>query len=151
MSASFDVAKCGNVMKKNSPIHNCTESNPSANQCSKTERNFVMPNFLGEKQSIVSIELPPFAKYEPRCEKTGLGVSDTNQALQPHKMDRCSKFRIKKVEGLYFLCIENKGADQLRGYREADLPLCFRICKKPVFSRRGSYDIYVGSYWHENI
>ena len=33
---------------------------------------------------------------------------------------------------------ENKGADQLRGYREADLRLCFRICKKPVFSRRGS-------------
>ena len=29
---------------------------------------------------------------------------------------------------------ENKGADQLRGYREADLRLCFRICKKPVFS-----------------
>ena len=33
---------------------------------------------------------------------------------------------------------ENKGADQLRGYREADLRLCFRICKKPVFSWRGS-------------
>ena len=36
---------------------------------------------------------------------------------------------------------ENKGADQLRGYREADLRLCFRICKKPVFSRRGSYSL----------
>ena len=33
---------------------------------------------------------------------------------------------------------ENKEADQLRGYREADLRLCFRICKKPVFSGRGS-------------
>ena len=30
--------------------------------------------------------------------------------------------------------IENKGADQLQGYCEADLRLCFRICKKPVFS-----------------
>ena len=40
------------------------------------------------------------------------------------------------VEGLDYLCSENKGADQLRGYREADLRLCFRICKKPVF---GSY------------
>ena len=29
---------------------------------------------------------------------------------------------------------ENKGADQLRGNREADLRLCFRICKKPVLS-----------------
>ena len=34
---------------------------------------------------------------------------------------------------------ENKGADQLRGYREADLRLCFGICEKPVFSRRGSF------------
>ena len=33
------------------------------------------------------------------------------------------------MEGLYYLCGENKGADQLRGYREADLRLCFRICK----------------------
>ena len=43
---------------------------------------------------------------------------------------------------MYYLCSENKGADQLRGYREADLRLCFRICKNPVFSRRGSNDEY---------
>ena len=43
-----------------------------------------------------------------------------------------------KVEGLFYLCSENKDANQLRGYREADLRLCFRICKKPVFSERGS-------------
>ena len=36
---------------------------------------------------------------------------------------------------------ENKGADQLRGYREADLRLCVCICKKPIFSQRGSYGI----------
>ena len=64
--------------------------------------------------------------------------SDTNQAVQLQKMDRCSKFRIKKVDGLFYLCSENKGADQLRGYREADLRLCFRICKTLVFSWRGS-------------
>ena len=29
---------------------------------------------------------------------------------------------------MYYPCSENKGADQLRGYREADLRLCFRIC-----------------------
>ena len=40
---------------------------------------------------------------------------------------------------MYYLCSENKGPDQLRGYSEADLRLCFRICKKPVFSRRGSF------------
>ena len=39
---------------------------------------------------------------------------------------------------MYYPCSENKGADQLRGYREADLRLCFRIGKIPVFSRCGS-------------
>ena len=39
---------------------------------------------------------------------------------------------------MYYPCSENKGADQLRGYHEADLRLCFRIGKNPVFSRCGS-------------
>ena len=60
--------------------------------------------------------------------------SDTKQAVQLQKLVRGLKFRIWKVEGLYYLCSENKDADQLRGYREADLRLCFRISKKPVFS-----------------
>ena len=55
-------------------------------------------------------------------------------------MTRDLKFRIEEVEGLYYPFSENKGTDQLRSYPEADLRLCFRICKKPVFSRRGSYD-----------
>ena len=45
---------------------------------------------------------------------------------------------------MYYPCSENKGADQFRGYPEADLRLCFRICKKPVFSQRGSNK-------HENV
>ena len=53
-------------------------------------------------------------------------------------MARGLKFLIKEVEGLYYPCSENKDADQLRGYREADLRLCFLICKNPVFSGRGS-------------
>ena len=65
--------------------------------------------------------------------------SDTNRAVQLLKMARGWKFRIQEVKGLHYLCSENKGADQLRGDREADLRLCFRICKKPVFSWRGSY------------
>ena len=39
--------------------------------------------------------------------------SDSNQAVQPKKMARGLKFRIWKVEGLCYLCSENKGADQL--------------------------------------
>ena len=47
---------------------------------------------------------------------------------------------------MYYPCSENKGADQLRSYCEADLRLCFRIGENPVFSRRGSlyyYDLSV--------
>ena len=40
--------------------------------------------------------------------------SDTNQAVKLHKMAGGLKFRIKRVVGLYYLCTENKGADQLR-------------------------------------
>ena len=39
---------------------------------------------------------------------------------------------------MYYPCSENKDADQLRGYREADLRLCFRPCKLLVFSCTGS-------------
>ena len=63
--------------------------------------------------------------------------SDTNLAVQPQKISRGLKFQIKEEEELYHPCSENKGADQLRGYREADLRLCFRICKKPVISQQG--------------
>ena len=60
--------------------------------------------------------------------------SDTNQVVQLKKMARGLKFRIYKGEGSYYLCSENKGAYQLRGYREADLRLCFRIYAKRSFS-----------------
>ena len=72
--------------------------------------------------------------------KPVFGVSD-----QVRHMPGCTvtedgwKLEISDLESrgivqLYYLCNENKGADQLRGYCEADLRLCFRICKKPVFS-----------------
>ena len=35
-----------------------------------------------------------------------------NQPVMPHKIARSLKFRIWEVEGLYYLCSENKGADQ---------------------------------------
>ena len=44
---------------------------------------------------------------------------------------------------MYYPCSENKGADQLRGYREADLRLCFRIGRLLVFSRTGSNHIKI--------
>ena len=59
--------------------------------------------------------------------------ADTNKAVQLQKMARILKFRVEKVERSYYLCSENKGADQLCGYRIADLCLCFCICKMLVF------------------
>ena len=44
-------------------------------------------------------------------------------------MARGFKFWTFEEEGLFHLCSENKGADQLRRYCAADLRLCFHICK----------------------
>ena len=65
--------------------------------------------------------------------------SDTNRPVQAQKRARSLKFRIKVEEELYYPRSENKGADQLRGYREADLRLCFRLCRLLVFPWGGSY------------
>ena len=56
-------------------------------------------------------------------------MSDTNRAVQAQNMARDLNFRMYEVKGLYYPSSENKGAD---------LRVCFRICKNPVFSRRGS-------------
>ena len=64
--------------------------------------------------------------------------SDTNRSVPSQKMARSLKFRIEVEEELYYPCSENKGADQLRGYREAYLRLCFRLCRLLVFPRGGS-------------
>ena len=70
--------------------------------------------------------------------------SNTNQRVQSQKIDRSSKFRLKEEEGLYYPYSENKGADQLHGYHEADLHLCFRICRLFVFLCRGSFRLLPG-------
>ena len=44
-------------------------------------------------------------------------------------------------EKLYYPSSENKGADQLRGHREADLRLCFRLCRLLVFPWGGSLPV----------
>ena len=51
--------------------------------------------------------------------------SHTNQAVQSQKQARSLKLQIYGEEEVYYPCSENKGADQLRGYREADLRLLF--------------------------
>ena len=55
-----------------------------------------------------------------------------NLAVQPQKMVRGLKFQIKEAEGMYYICSENKGSDQLCRNSAADLHLPFHICKKQV-------------------
>ena len=58
--------------------------------------------------------------------------SDTNRAVQKQKIVRglnISDLGSRRIA----LCGENKGNDQLRGYRTADLRFCFLIRKMHVF------------------
>ena len=64
--------------------------------------------------------------------------SDTNRPVQLQKWARSLIFWSLVEEELYYPSSENKGADQLRGYREADLRLCFRLCRLLVFPWGGS-------------
>ena len=59
--------------------------------------------------------------------------SDTNQAVK-------SKLEISDLRrrGSVLSVKGKQRRDQLRGYREANLRLCFRLCKLLVFSRGGS-------------
>ena len=66
--------------------------------------------------------------------------SDTNRTVQSQKKARSLKFRTKR--NCTIRVAKTKAlSDQLRSYCEADLRLCFRIGKNPVFSRRGSFII----------
>ena len=56
-------------------------------------------------------------------------MSGNSQAAQPLKMFRGLKFLIYEVEGVYYLCSENKGADQLHIFHAADLCLFFTYAK----------------------
>ena len=47
--------------------------------------------------------------------------SSTNWAVTLQKAARSLKFWIEEEDGLYFQSGENKGPEQLHGYREADL------------------------------
>ena len=64
--------------------------------------------------------------------------SDTNRPAQAQKRAKSLKFCIEVEEELYYPCSENKGA----GHREADLRLCFHICRLLVFPLGGSF------IWH---
>ena len=100
---------------------------------------YAIQNMLDIPLKDLKVNLPLF---EPLRQKTKFGFptrSDTNQPVQSQTQARSLRFWILEEEGLYYPCSENKGADQLRGYREAGLRLCFRICRLWVFSCGGSF------------
>ena len=79
--------------------------------------------------------------FEPRCEKTGLrGFRPGPTHTRLYNYTRWLETR--NFISIY-LCSENKGADQLRSYSEADLRLCFRICKKKRFSHNAAHILAV--------
>ena len=74
--------------------------------------------------------------------------SDTNRAEQSQKIARSLKFWSYVEEELYYPSSENKGADQLRSYCEADLRLCFRICRLLVFLWVAHFFLRIHDFFH---
>ena len=58
----------------------------------------------------------------------------SEQVRQAQKMAKDWKFWIEKVEEFYYPCSENKGADQLRSYCEADLRVTAKLICVFVFA-----------------
>ena len=61
----------------------------------------------------------------------------TDQGGVSGKMKFLNRHGTKIFYLIFYLYSENKGADQLRGNREADLRLCFRIIQKTGFHMTG--------------
>ena len=59
-----------------------------------------------------------------------------------------SRWKITTINLITYPCSEYEGADTAS--READLRLCSRICKKPVFSLRGSFYVHVRVIHHHH-
>ena len=82
-------------------------------------KNSVLCQYMSEKFRITSKadkrwNLYRYNKRACARENQQIGLptrSDTNQAVQPQKMARGWKFRIQKVEELYYPYSENIGAD----------------------------------------
>ena len=61
---------------------------------------------------------------------------DIYRLVQAQKQARRLKLEFKKKRDCTIHVVKNNGADLLCIYCTADLRLCFRTCKNPVFSRR---------------
>ena len=64
-------------------------------------------------------------------------MSDTNQAVVSLKMARSLKFWIKNLDGFYYV-VKTKALISFAVTAKLICVFFFLICKKPVFSRRGT-------------
>ena len=90
-------------------------------ECSVCTCNYLLfcasflPVILIFRTLVVIAQVPTQCLHLSLCVRTSTILvptrSDTNQHVQSQMMDRGWKFWIKKVEELYNLCSENKGAD----------------------------------------
>ena len=74
---------------------------------------------------------------EPRHEKTIIRVflpGPTQSELYRHIALLELEISDLESRGIILSISEQKGADQLRGYRTADLRLCFCLCENQVLS-----------------
>ena len=76
--------------------------------------------------------------------------SGTNRPVQSRKKVRILNLWAEVEEELYYPSNENKGADQLRNYSEADLRLCFRK-GKTRFSHDATNIINYSARWGLNL
>ena len=88
-----------------------------------------------------------FPTFILKCRKSELSRGKTNNVVPQqvrHKPTCTSTEKSWKLEMSdlrrreIVLRSENKGADQLRSYCEADLRLCFHLCRLLIFPRGGS-------------
>ena len=83
---------------------------------------------LGSRTSVLELVLEFVQELVHEVQIAGSRTSRTYSAVQPQKVARGLKFRTYEEEVLFYLCSENKGSDQLHGYRAVDLRFCFRKC-----------------------
>ena len=91
---------------------------------------FPMGRLIGCMQQCFAIALCDSRltiKVEPSHGKTN-NFGFRPGPTQANLYSRSSKFLVFEVEGLYYLCSENKDADQLCCNCTADLHLCFHLC-----------------------
>ena len=142
-----DKCLCVNVPNSTTYMYVCEQPLACANLCAK--KNVVI-SLSGTTDCLQSYRIVHFfsslvTKWASSRENRSLGFPtrcDSNRPAQPQKLARGLKFPIYKLEVLYYLGSENKGADQTVPMHRLICSFVVHIWLKQVFSWRGS------NMWH---